>query len=66
MESMGQVLRERRKVLGLRQEELAELAGVSTSFVRFAEHGKDSIRLDKLVAVLHVLGLELSVTRKTT
>lgn len=66
MESMGQVLRERRKVLGLRQEELAELAGVSTSFVRFAEHDKNSIRLDKLDAVLHVLGLEFTLARKTT
>lgn len=57
--ALGADVRARRKVLGLRQEELAELAGVSVRFVRSLEHGKSTVRIDKLVAVLQALGLEL-------
>ena len=49
----------RRKALGLRQEDLADLAGVSHRFVQSVEAGKTSVRLDKLEAVLHALGLRL-------
>lgn len=59
--SLGHKVKERRRALGLRQEELAELAGVSMSFVNFVEHEKPSIQLDKLLQVLKVLGLELDV-----
>lgn len=51
----------RRRALGLRQEDLADLAGVSVRFVQFVESGKASVRLDKLTAVLDVLGLRLTV-----
>ena len=51
----------RRKALGLRQEDLADLAGVSHRFVQSVEAGKPSVRLDKLEAVLHALGLRLDV-----
>lgn len=56
---LGADVRKYRKELGLGQIELAELAGVSERFVRSIEHEKASIRLDKLIAVLDVLGLEL-------
>ena len=49
--------------LGLRQEELAELAGCSTRFVHTVEAGKQSLRLDKLIDVLAALGLGLVVRR---
>lgn len=51
----------RRRALGLRQEDLADLAGVSHRFVQSIEAGKPTIRLDKLTAVLHALGLHLEV-----
>ena len=51
----------RRKALGLRQEDLADLAGVSHRFVQSVEAGKSTVRLDKLEAVLHALGLRLDV-----
>ena len=47
--------------LGLRQVDVAELAGVSERFVRLLESGKDSVRLDKVAPVLDVLGLRLTV-----
>ena len=65
MSQIGKVVRERRRELRLNQIELAALADVSPSFVRFVEHDKAGIRLDKLTAVLRVLGLELEVTRRT-
>lgn len=58
---LGAKVQERRRVLQLRQEELAELADVSIRFVRTLEHGKSSVRLDKVLDVLDVLGLDLDV-----
>ena len=55
-------VRERREELGLRQSELADLAGCSERFVHTVEHGKTSLRLDKLLDVLEVLGFDLQVT----
>lgn len=54
----------RRKELGLRQEDLALLAGVSERFVRQLEAGKPTVRLDTLTAVLDALGLELALVRR--
>jgi HTH-type transcriptional regulator/antitoxin HipB len=56
---------ERRKVLGLRQEDLADLAQVSHRFVQALEAGKPTVRLDKVVAVLDALGLELTVVPRS-
>jgi y4mF family transcriptional regulator len=49
--------------LGLRQDELADLAEVSERFVYALENGKRSVQLDKLVAVLAALGLHLELHR---
>lgn len=56
----GQV-RARRRELGLTQHEVADLAGVSTRFVHTVETGKPSLRLDRLLQVLDVLGLGLEL-----
>lgn len=61
--SLAAAVRARRQRLGLRQEELAELAGCSTRFVHTVEAGKPSLRLDKLLALLAVLGLGLELRR---
>lgn len=52
-------VRTRRRHLGIRQQDLADLAGTSVRFVGALELGKQNVRLDKLVAVLDALGLEL-------
>ena len=59
MDGLGRDIRDRRRVLGLRQRDLSDLAGTSERFIRELEHGKPSVRLDKVVAVLGALGLEL-------
>lgn len=57
-------VRNRRKALGLRQADLADLAGCSQRFVHTVENGKTTVRLDKLLDVLEVLGLEMVVERR--
>lgn len=58
---LGQAVRQRRRELGLRQEEVADLAGTSQRFVHSLETGKATVRLDKVLPVLGVLGLGLVV-----
>lgn len=61
METFAEAVRARRRHLGLRQDELADLAGVSERFVYALETGKPTVQLDKVVAVLSALGLHLEV-----
>jgi y4mF family transcriptional regulator len=58
-------VRNRRAALGLSQQNLADMAGVSERFIRFVEQGKPSVQLDSLTAVLDTLGLELHVRTRT-
>lgn len=59
------VVRERNR-LGLRQDELALAAGVSTRVVHQVENGKETSRLDSIAAVLDALGLTLEVGQRAT
>lgn len=61
----AQVLVARRKELGLRQRDLAALAGVSERFLRDVEAGKVTVRLDALERLLDALGLELAIQVRT-
>ena len=58
---LGEAAARRRRALGLRQAEVAELAGCSERFVHTMEHGKETLRHDKALDVLEVLGLGLFV-----
>lgn len=58
---LSRAVRRRREELGLRQAEVADLAGCSQRFLHTVEHGKSSLRLDKVLDVLEVLGLGLRV-----
>lgn len=64
-EGIGRRVREARKGLDLRQDELAIAAGVSTRAVHQIEHGKATSRLDVLSRVLGVLGLTLTVADRS-
>ena len=61
MATLGSEVRARRASLGLSQQNLADLSGVSERFVRFVETGKSTVQLEPLLAVLDTLGLELSL-----
>lgn len=58
-EEIGAVVRAEREALGLRQDELALAAGVSTRAVHQIESGKPTSRLDSIAPVLEVLGVRL-------
>jgi HTH-type transcriptional regulator / antitoxin HipB len=62
-DSFASAIRTRRQQLKLRQDELADLAGVSERFVYALENGKKSVQLDKVLAVLSALGLHLELHR---
>jgi HTH-type transcriptional regulator/antitoxin HipB len=61
--ALAGAVRARRRQLRLRQDELADLAGVSERFVYALERGKQSAQLDKVLAVLAALGLHLELRR---
>lgn len=48
----------RRKQLGMTQKQLALLAGCHFVFINELEHGKSTLRIDKVLDVLITLGLE--------
>lgn len=62
--TIGEAIRRARESLGLRQDELALAAGVSTRVIHQVENGKPTSRLDSLVPVLAVLGLQLHVVER--
>jgi y4mF family transcriptional regulator len=59
--TIGQSVRTARKTLGLTQPELAAAAGVGLRFLVELERGKPTVRLDRMLAVLDALGLELQI-----
>jgi HTH-type transcriptional regulator / antitoxin HipB len=58
---IGMTVTEERNRLALTQAELAFIAGVSTRVVHQVENGKETSRLDSIVAILDALGLALVV-----
>lgn len=60
-QELGFVLRVRRKLLKLSQQELADLAEVSKPSIVAAEKGKPTLRLDVLCRVAAALGLSLAL-----
>jgi HTH-type transcriptional regulator/antitoxin HipB len=58
---LSSAVRERRRALNLTQIELCNLAGCGPAFPYALENGKNTLRFDKVVAVLHILGLQLVI-----
>jgi HTH-type transcriptional regulator/antitoxin HipB len=59
--SIGESVRRAREELGLRQDELALAAGVSTRAIHQIERGKPTSRLDTVFPVLAALGLRFRI-----
>jgi y4mF family transcriptional regulator len=60
-ERLAQDLKKAREEAGLTQDQLADLASISTRPIYIFESGKGSLRLETYLKLLDVLGLELSV-----
>ncbi len=58
--TLGEQIPILRKKAGLSQEDLAQLAGLSRTAIQGVESGKDSVQLDTLFKVCHVLNIHLS------
>ena len=59
IKNIGSIIRFHRKKAGLTQKQLATLAGVGKSAVFDIEKGKNSVRLNTLMAILAVLNIHL-------
>lgn len=59
METLGEQIKVRRTVLKIRQQELADLAGVSINTVVTIERGTGNPSIKTLVSVCDVLGLQI-------
>lgn len=59
MNNLGQFIKQKRKSLGLTQEELSAKAGVGLRFVRDLEQGKASLQMNKVNLVLRLFGYQL-------
>ena len=64
LQELGQAVAERRKALGLRQQAVAAQAGITPESLSRFERGRSAeFGSRKLLAVLAVMGMELSVIR---
>ena len=59
MMTLSEHIKQKRKINGLTQVELAERAGVGLRFVRDIEQGKQTLRIDKVNDVLALFGESL-------
>jgi len=57
--ALGAMIRQRRKALGLRQDAVAMAAGVGVMFVSALERGKASAEVEKVLAVLNAVGIDV-------
>lgn len=63
---LGQLVREQRHKLSLRQIDLAGIGNTGNRLIVDIEKGKPTVQLQKVLDVLDLLGLELVVRPKTS
>ncbi|MBQ9649955.1 MAG: helix-turn-helix domain-containing protein [Prevotella sp.] len=61
---IGETIRERRKMLGVNQQTLADLAGVAVNTVVAIERGEGNPQLTTLLTILDTLGLQADINLK--
>lgn len=64
MKNIGNLIKERRKVLHITQQELADLAGISVNTVVAVERGQGDPKISTYTSICNVLGLNLIVSLK--
>ena len=57
--SLREVIKARRKVLGISQQDLAEMSGISLPTVKDIERGLANPSLSTISKLLYVLGMEI-------
>lgn len=61
VKELGQIIRMKRRTLGLTQEHVAGLAGIGIRYLSDLERGKQTTEMGKALQVVNCLGLELFV-----
>lgn len=61
---LGNVIRQRRELLGLLQTQLADLSGISSRTIQLVEQGKGNPSLGTLIRLIDPLGLRLELMLK--
>ena len=61
---LAQIIKERRKVLGINQEELSELSEIGLRTIKGLESQNTNPTLNTVVTILDVLGLDLVIKTK--
>ncbi|MBR2095483.1 MAG: helix-turn-helix transcriptional regulator [Fibrobacter sp.] len=66
MENLGKQISERRKKLGLSQEDLAEISGVSPRTINSVELGKANPSINVLNKMVKPLGFVVTLSERVT
>ena len=62
--AMGEIIRAMRTAQGWEQEQLAQIAGITTANVRSVEAGKYAVNIDVLNKIAGALGAEMKMVEK--
>jgi HTH-type transcriptional regulator/antitoxin HipB len=60
-DELPEIVRDRRRELGLTQEQLADIIGVHRAFVSQLERGKATVRFDLLLRLVQALGMDIEL-----
>jgi DNA-binding XRE family transcriptional regulator len=61
---IGRIMQKRREKLDLKQEDVAEMTGITSKTIYLIETGKGNSSIDTLTKLTEVLGLEINVDIK--
>ena len=61
---LGKVIRKRRKELHYTQEYISQFTGLSVSFISDVENGKPTAELEKVLKLVHILGMDVFVEER--
>ena len=62
---IGNIIKERRKHLGVNQQTLADLAGIGLNTLVAIERGEGNPQLSTLLTILDTIGLQMTINLKT-
>ena len=61
---IGLIVRKKRTELGMNQSQLANISGSGTRFISELENGKPTMQIGKVLDILHMLGLDISISTR--
>lgn len=57
--NLQEVMKSRRKVLGISQQDLSEMAGIGLATIKDVERGKGNPSLSTVTRILDILGMDI-------